>query len=324
MPPPLTALWAFTETGLGGVMHALKLPLTGALVGGGACAALTALAASTPKRRLPTLLSATGLVLSAKAAAAPHTPPTAYLAVGYQGVSAALIFSLIPSLRVAAPLFTTLAMIESAAQKLLVLTLMFGVDFWTSLNTWLLEASKKASWLPSALGVEALALTYLGLYALWGLLLGLRLGAWPARAERLQATHLEAWRAHTATPPQAAPRARRRLKGAALLALTAALTLLTMPTTGDALLTLARAALISAALAALTPLARALFRARGDQGEGEVRGVTEALEGQGALFAFCWGLYEGRPRPARLLLAFEAALALSASAPLPPSRSPQP
>ena len=30
----LTALWAFTESGLGGIMHALQIPFTGLLVGG--------------------------------------------------------------------------------------------------------------------------------------------------------------------------------------------------------------------------------------------------------------------------------------------------
>jgi len=309
MPPPsLTALWAFTETGLGGLMHALKLPLTGALIGGGACAALTALAAAAPTRRLPALLSATGAVLSAKAAAAPHTPPTAYLAVGYQGASAALIFSLIPNLRLAAPLFTTLAMLESAVQKLLVLTLLFGVDFWASLDTWLLEASRKASLLPDALGVKALALSYVGLYAAWGLALGLRLGTWPARAARLRAELLEPWRAHRAArppAPEAARRGGRRLKRLALFGAAAALALLTMPTTGAALLTLARAALISALLAALAPVARAVVGRRAG-----AEGLAAAVEGQGALLAFCWGAFEGRARPLRALLAFEAALAL--------------
>ena len=30
----LTALWAFSESGLGGIMHALKIPFTGLVVGG--------------------------------------------------------------------------------------------------------------------------------------------------------------------------------------------------------------------------------------------------------------------------------------------------
>jgi hypothetical protein len=292
-------------------MHALKLPLTGALIGGGACAALTALATTTPTHRLPTLLSATGLVLSAKAAAAPHTPPTAYIAVGYQGLSAALIFSLIPNLRLAAPLFTTLAMIESAAQKLLVLTLMFGVDFWTSLNTWLTEASQKASWLPDTLGVNTLAMSYLGLYTLWGLLLGVRLGTWPTRAQALQGPLLRAWRAHPPPTPKASQKKRTPLKKIALICLAAGITLLTMPTTGDALLTLARATLISATLAALTPLTRALIRARGAQATSAEATLTADIHTQGELFAFCWGFYDNRARPIRLILAFEGTLALS-------------
>ncbi len=30
----LTALWAFSESGLGGILHALQMPFTGLLVGG--------------------------------------------------------------------------------------------------------------------------------------------------------------------------------------------------------------------------------------------------------------------------------------------------
>lgn len=40
----LTALWAFSESGLGGVVHALKIPFTGIMLGGFAVIIITLIA----------------------------------------------------------------------------------------------------------------------------------------------------------------------------------------------------------------------------------------------------------------------------------------
>jgi hypothetical protein len=40
----LTALWAFVEAGLGGILHAFKVPFTGLLVGGMAVMLITLIA----------------------------------------------------------------------------------------------------------------------------------------------------------------------------------------------------------------------------------------------------------------------------------------
>ncbi|MCB0574936.1 MAG: hypothetical protein KDC61_10270, partial [Saprospiraceae bacterium] len=77
----LTALWAFSESALGGVMHALKIPFTGLLVGGFAVLSI-GMIAHVSHRRAGAVLRATMLVVLVKAVVSPHSPPTAYLAVG--------------------------------------------------------------------------------------------------------------------------------------------------------------------------------------------------------------------------------------------------
>ena len=120
----LTALWAVAESGLGGVLHAFRLPLTGLVVGGIAIVLLTLLAHFAERPRA--LLRATAVVLIVKALVSPHSPIGAYLAVGFQGGLAFLIYSLgKPGYWTSVPL-AVVAMLESAIQKLLMLVLFFG------------------------------------------------------------------------------------------------------------------------------------------------------------------------------------------------------
>jgi hypothetical protein len=61
----LIALWAFCESGLGGILHAIKLPFTGFFVGGFACIILMLLAEQFKHKPYQTL-KATILVMSIK------------------------------------------------------------------------------------------------------------------------------------------------------------------------------------------------------------------------------------------------------------------
>jgi len=89
----LTALWAFAESGLGGVLHALQVPFTGLIVGGMAIVLISLIAwFAQPKYRQ--VLQSTLIVLIVKAMVSPHTPPTAYLAVSFQGLLGFGLFSL--------------------------------------------------------------------------------------------------------------------------------------------------------------------------------------------------------------------------------------
>ena len=73
----LTALWALNEAGLGGLIHAMRVPFTGIVVGSTAVV-LIALIAFFAERKAQAILKATVIVLLIKAAASPHTPLPAY------------------------------------------------------------------------------------------------------------------------------------------------------------------------------------------------------------------------------------------------------
>ncbi|MCK5088079.1 MAG: hypothetical protein KAQ90_11190, partial [Melioribacteraceae bacterium] len=65
----LTALWAFSEAALGGILHALKIPLTGLFVGGAAVIFISLIAYYSEKKHA--ILRATLLVVIVKFVVAP-------------------------------------------------------------------------------------------------------------------------------------------------------------------------------------------------------------------------------------------------------------
>jgi hypothetical protein len=132
----LTALWALSETGLGGVMHALNLPFTGILLGGFAIAVvyLMAVHSTHPGRAI---FRATLIVLAVKAAVSPHSPFGAYFAVGFQGFTGALLYGWTKGSQVMKfilPFHAILTQLMSATQKVFILTLYYGMAFWDSVD----------------------------------------------------------------------------------------------------------------------------------------------------------------------------------------------
>ena len=90
----LTALWAFTESGLGGIMHALQIPFTGLLVGGMAVI-MICLIADISEFNYKQILKSAIIVLIVKAMVSPHTPFPAYIAVSFQALLGYAVFSLL-------------------------------------------------------------------------------------------------------------------------------------------------------------------------------------------------------------------------------------
>lgn len=179
----LTALWAFVEVVLGGILHALRLPFTGVLVGGAAVFIIGAIALHS-KDPFKDIIRSTGIVLIVKAGASPHSPFPAYLAVAFQGFSGAMIFSLMRNFKAAAMLFSILAMLESALQKLLTLTLMYGMAFWDALDSFVMSVLKSLK-MGNAHNAHELVLIYVFVYFFWGIFLGYRLAGFYKRLPHL-------------------------------------------------------------------------------------------------------------------------------------------
>jgi len=166
----LTALWALGESGLGGWMHALKLPFTGIFVGGFAVICIALLAHYT-RGNYRQMIQATLLVLLVKFAVSPQSPPPAYLAVGFQGFIGALLYSAIRNYKVASVIFGIVAMLESALQKLIVMTLIYGSSLWEALNKMFNAIAEDFSLGERSFSFWLIAI-YIGMYAVWGLILG--------------------------------------------------------------------------------------------------------------------------------------------------------
>ncbi|OSZ78836.1 hypothetical protein CAP35_11470 [Chitinophagaceae bacterium IBVUCB1] len=178
----LTALWALCESGLGGWMHALKIPLTGFFVGGFAVVIIGLLAHYT-RCNIRQMLQATLLVILVKAAVSPQSGIPAYVAVGFQGVAGALLYRAIPNYTIASVLFAIIAMLESAFQMLLMMTIYFGNSLWQALDKFF-QNLLSSFHLPSDTSYSFWIIAiYGGIYTLWGLAIGIWIARLPKRIE---------------------------------------------------------------------------------------------------------------------------------------------
>ncbi|RYY58950.1 MAG: hypothetical protein EOO12_16710, partial [Chitinophagaceae bacterium] len=162
----ITALWAFCESGLGGVLHALRLPFTGLVVGSFSVLCITLIAWLSAGRYRQVLHSLL-LALIVKAAVSPHSPPTAYLAVAFQGLAGYGIYKMMGVRQLSIYLVAVLALLESALQKLLTLTIFFGKSFWKATDELLAYIGKELS-VALPLGSVLLVSVYVGIYLLGG------------------------------------------------------------------------------------------------------------------------------------------------------------
>jgi len=128
----LTALWALSEAALGGVLHVFRIPFTGLFIGSGAVLLITLISFFSQKRG--DILRATVIVLIVKAIVSPYTPINSYAAVFLQGVLGELFFSVIKNKNIAAFLLGVISLLLSALQKLLVITIVFGMNIWDSID----------------------------------------------------------------------------------------------------------------------------------------------------------------------------------------------
>ena len=186
----LTALWAFSESGLGGLMFALKIPLTGFFVGGFAVL-MIGLIAWYARRDYKEVLKALVLVLLVKATVSPHSPPPAYLAVAFQGLAGALAYRCIRNFRLASVVLAILAMAESALQKIIIMTLIYGKSLWLALDKLFESICKEFSLRVDVSFSLVLIGSYVFLYIIWGVCIGWFAASLPGRIDQRKAEILE-------------------------------------------------------------------------------------------------------------------------------------
>ena len=128
----LTALWALSEAALGGVLHALRFPMTGLLINSSAVVFISLIAYYATHKGA--ILRATLIVLIIKGMVSPHTPVNAFIAVTFQGVLGEILFRTKKYFTLSAILLAIVTLLQSGTQKIVVLTIVFGNNLWESIN----------------------------------------------------------------------------------------------------------------------------------------------------------------------------------------------
>ncbi|MGB0849953.1 MAG: hypothetical protein ACPGTP_01795 [Bacteroidia bacterium] len=167
----LTALWALSEAGLGGVLHALQSPFTGLFVGGFAVV-LVSLIAYFSENKWESIFRSLLIVLIIKLAVSPHSPPTSYLAVSFQALMAALIYSRLSLTMWSSILLGVVTLVESAIQKLLVVWLIYGRSIWDAINSFSSYVTDKMGVFGEFLSSQVLVSVYLWVYLILGVIIG--------------------------------------------------------------------------------------------------------------------------------------------------------
>ena len=179
----ITALWAFSEAALGGILHGLRIPLTGIFVGGAAVLFITLIAYFADKKSV--ILKSTFIVIIVKGIVSPHTPLAAYIAVLLQGAIGRLIFINSKNYKISALLFGLIVLMLSGFQRLVIVTIVFGYSLWDSIDVY--GDFVYQQFFPSQTGQVNLNLSYIligiyvGLHLITGILVGIlasRLPSW--------------------------------------------------------------------------------------------------------------------------------------------------
>ncbi len=175
----LTALWAFNEAVLGGLLHALHIPLTGLFVGGFAAILISLIAFFSESKK--DLVKASALVVTAKFLLSPYTPLNAYLSVVFQTGAALLLFNGRKHFTASAVALGISTLVFSALQRVLVYTILFGFTLWESIDKFYVFLLKEFDLGNSALLSVSLSEIIIVGYTAMHLLAGVVVGYFAAR-----------------------------------------------------------------------------------------------------------------------------------------------
>lgn len=161
------AVWILVEAFAGGVMHTFNLPFTGLLING--LALICILFIARYAQPAVSILQATLLVAIFKFLLSPQSPPTAYLAVFFQGLTGQLLFYSGRISRFRSILFGVITLLESGAQRILVLWVFYGNTFWKAFNGFIAKLTQQS---PDIAYARWLSMGYLLIHVLAGVVIG--------------------------------------------------------------------------------------------------------------------------------------------------------
>ncbi len=177
----LIALWVLCEAMLGAIIFTFRIPISGLVIGGCAVICITLIAWYKPAKGA--ILKATIIVAIFKMMLSPQAPPPAYIAVFFQGLMGELLFWNRKYFRVFCVVLATLAMVESAFQRILSLTILYGNDFWTAIDDFIRKLTGSTQ--PTSYSYF-IAFWYVMLHIIAGVLVGLWAGNLPNRIQHMK------------------------------------------------------------------------------------------------------------------------------------------
>ncbi len=174
----LVALWVLCEAMLGGVIHGLRLPVSGLFVGSSAVICISLIAYYIPSRTA--IIKATIIVAIFKMMLSPQAPPMAYVAVFFQGFAGEIIFYNRRIYKLACYLFAIIALVESALQRILVSIIVYGIEFWKAIDTFLSNLTNNSTSYSLYLGTG-----YILIHIVAGLIVGYICSRLPMQIENI-------------------------------------------------------------------------------------------------------------------------------------------
>lgn len=106
-------------------------------------------------------------------AVSPYSPFGAYVAVSFQAVFGAFLFSKFSWRGTVLMVLGVITFLESALQKLLILTIVYGTELWEAINIYGEWVQSKLNFVSNTSTTSVLIITYLSVYGICGLLAGL-------------------------------------------------------------------------------------------------------------------------------------------------------
>lgn len=179
----LVAVWVICEAFAGGLFHSIKLPFSGLLISSLAVTCIVLIAWHVPMKGA--IFKATVIVAIFKLMLSPHSPPTAYIAVFFQGLMGELLFSSRKFFKASSIALAIISLVESSIQRILVLVIIYGNGFWKAMNQFIQRLTGDKQLNNYSLTIAGV---YILIHAVAGVLVGLytyrlvkRQGSWQDR-----------------------------------------------------------------------------------------------------------------------------------------------
>lgn len=128
----IISLWVICECVLGGIIHGFKIPISGLFVGSLSVICICLIGNYIKEKNR--IVFATILVAIFKFLLSPQSPPTAYIALFFQGLLGELFFGQKTFSNIKIYFFSIICLLESGIQRIIIMTVVYGKSFWLVVN----------------------------------------------------------------------------------------------------------------------------------------------------------------------------------------------